>query len=273
MGKKIGLVSCALVVFVLLLLAFTSIGWAAPGDHSNVVNTVHNTTRGVPDANPCEGCHIPHDAEGAFLFARSPNASGGGGSVGPSSTTAIKPLCYSCHDGTVAATGMYSVFNPTKANHKTQAASAVRPSGPQEGQPYGPGRDCDLCHDPHDNGNTDFLIYERTTSQGTIVITPGGNVCANCHVGNVDVSLGGTSLNHRTGVVPSADSYPADRVWSPVRGDYSGTRLFDSRTLLVSNAADAVMACETCHTPHGSVTDETSLNTMTYAELCINCHK
>ena len=105
MGKKIGLAGVALVAFVVILMAFASIGLAARGDNSNVINTVHNITRNLPGANPCAGCHIPHDAEGAFLWARSPNASGGGGSVGPSSTTAIKPLCYSCHDGTVALTG------------------------------------------------------------------------------------------------------------------------------------------------------------------------
>lgn len=271
-GRKIGLISLGLVVFVVLLMVFASIGLAAPGDHSNVVNTVHNIMRGVPDANPCAACHLPHDAEGAFLWARTPNFSGGGSSVGPDSTTAIKPLCYSCHDGTVAATGMYSAFNSTKANHRTKSADTIITSGPNEGQAYGPGRDCDLCHDPHDNGNTDFLRYERTTSLGTTVITPGGNVCASCHFGNVDLSLGGTSINHKTGIVPSAASAPSDAVWNPVRGDFSGTRLFDPNTDLVSTAANAVMACETCHTPHGSVTDEQSLNTMTYAELCINCH-
>jgi predicted CXXCH cytochrome family protein len=272
-GKKIGLVSIALVICVGLLLAFASIVSAAPGDHSNVINTVHNVTRGIPDANPCAGCHIPHDAEGAFLWARTPNPSGGGGSVGPSSTTSIKPLCYSCHDGTVAATGFYSVFNPTKANHKTKAADTVITSGPNEGQTYGPGRDCDLCHNPHDDGNTDFLRYERTTSLGTTVISPGGNVCASCHYGNLDVSAGGPGHNHPTGVVPSAASTPVDQTWSPVRGDYSGTRLFDPNTNLVSTAANAVLACESCHTPHGSITDENSLNTMTPPELCINCHK
>jgi predicted CXXCH cytochrome family protein len=272
-GKRVGLISFALVVFVVLLMAFASIGVAAPGDHSNVVNTVHNVVRGIPDANPCAGCHIPHNAEGAFLWSRSPNFSGGGSSVGPESSTAIKPLCYSCHDGTVAVTGFYDVFNPTKANHKTKAADAIIPAGPNEGQPYGPGRDCDLCHNPHDDGNTNFLRYERTTSLGTTVITPGGNVCASCHLGNLDISLGGTSLNHPTGTVPSAASKPIDTTWNPVQGDFSGTRLFDPQTFLVSTASNAVLACETCHTPHGSVTDENSLNTMTYADLCINCHK
>ncbi len=261
MGNKIGLVSVALVVFVVLLVAFASTGLAAPGEHSSVINTVHDITRGA--ANPCAGCHMPHDAEGAFLWARTPNTSGGGGSVGPSSTTAIKPLCYSCHDGTVAVTGTSSVFEPTKANHRTKSAGTLRTSGPNEGEPYGPGRDCDLCHDPHDDGNTDFLIYG---------ITPGGDVCASCHAGNLDASVGGTSINHKTGIVPSAWSTPVDAIWNPAAGDYSGTRLFDPETHRVSTAANAVLACQTCHTPHGSVTDEDSLNTMTNAELCINCH-
>ncbi|HLA80410.1 MAG TPA: hypothetical protein VJP78_02095, partial [Thermoleophilia bacterium] len=253
LGKKIGLVSFAVVVFVLLLMGFGSITSAAP-DHSNVINSVHDITRGLPEANPCAGCHIPQDAEGAFLWARTPNTSGGGGSVGPSSTTAIKPLCYSCHDGTVAVTGTATAFDPTKASHKTKSAGTLITSGQNQGQPYGPGRDCDLCHDPHDDGNTDFLRFERTTSSGaSVVITPGGNVCTSCHAGNLDVSVGGSSINHRTHIVPSAASMPADPVWNPLRGDYSGTRLFDATSNLVSTAAGAVMACETCHTPHGSV--------------------
>jgi len=256
--KKTALAGLALVVFAFILVASSSTSSAA--DHSAVINTVHDVTRGMPTANPCEGCHIPHDAQGAFLWARTPNASGGGGSVGPDSTTAIKPLCYSCHDGTVAVTGTATVFEPTKANHKTQAATAQRPDGSY----YGPGRDCDLCHNPHDNSNTDFLI------QG---ISAGGNVCASCHGGNLDTSQGGSSINHKIHIVPSAASRPIDRVWNPSRGDYSGTRLFDPSTDLVSRAPDAVLACETCHTPHGSVTDENSLNTMSYKELCINCHK
>ncbi|MCL5735173.1 MAG: cytochrome c3 family protein [Actinobacteria bacterium] len=274
MGKKIGLVSIALIVFMVFLMAFVSIASAAPGDHSNVVNTVHNVTRGLPGANPCEGCHIPHDASGAFLWARNPHASGGGSSVGPSSTTAIKPLCYSCHDGTVAVTGMKTVFDPTKANHKTKAASTLITSGSQKGQPYGPGRDCDLCHNPHDDGNTDFLIYGRTGANGAhVTVTPGGNVCVACHAGNLDASLGGTGINHRTHIVPSAVSMPIDAIWNPFAGDYTGTRLFDPTTNLVSAKANAVLACESCHTPHGSITDENSLNTMAPAQLCINCHK
>jgi predicted CXXCH cytochrome family protein len=262
LGKKIAVVGFVLVVSVVLLAASAPISPAA-SDHSNVVNTVHDVSRGIPGANPCEGCHIPHDAEGAFLFARTPNTSGGGSAVGPSSTTAIKPLCYSCHDGTVAVTGSSSVFNPTKANHKTKAAGTLITSGPNEGERYGTGRDCDLCHDPHDNSNTDFLIRG---------ITPGGDVCASCHGGNLDTSLGGTSINHKTHIVPSAASRPIDAVWNPARGDFSGTRLFDPTTHFVSTAADAVMGCESCHTPHGSITDENTLNTMSPAELCINCH-
>ena len=90
--------------------------------------------------------------------------------------------------------------------------------------------------------------------------------------------------NHPIDVVPSAGSTPTDQAWVPAVDDYSGTRLYDSTTHLVSTAATAQVNCASCHTPHGADPDaqaETStgsvfhsLNTMATGagELCLNCH-
>lgn len=288
MGKKLGLVSVALAVFVVVLMAFASTAFAAYdwqnhiADKSAVVNSPHD----VQEENPCSSCHIPHEAEGDFLWARPFSTSTAGASnVTPNDdagiSSAIKPMCYSCHDGTIASAGLVTAFSPNYTNHRTRAATALNSSG----NPYGPNRDCDLCHDPHDDGNTDFLKYERysSRSQQWYTITPGGNFCASCHTANTDMAV-----NHPINVVPSAGAAPTDASWVPAIGDYSGTRLYDPNTHLVSTAANAQMACGSCHTPHGAdpmaqaemtsssgqITVYHSLNTMPTgaAELCLNCH-
>jgi hypothetical protein len=285
--KRIGLVSAAVVVFVVVFVAFAGTALAAydwtnhATDKSMVVNSPHD----VNAENPCSSCHIPHGANGDFLWARDPSTSTAGASDVTSNddagiSTAIKPMCYSCHDGTIASVGLVTAFSATHTNHRTRAATAIRAS---TGLPYGPGRDCDLCHDPHDDGNTKFLKYERSrTSNGVTTwtpITPGGNVCASCHSGNADMAT-----NHPIDVVPSVSSYPTDQAWVPAVGDYSGTRLYDPTTHLVSAAATAQINCLSCHAPHGADPDalaetETgtvyhSINTMATGagELCLNCH-
>jgi hypothetical protein len=282
-GKKIGLVSVTLVVFVVVFMAFASTALAAYDftnhipDKAMVVNSPHD----VQAENPCSSCHIPHDANGDFLWARAYSTSTNGaqdvtGNDDAGISSNIKPMCYSCHDGTIASVGLVTAFSPNHSNHRTRAATAIRSS---TGLPYGPGRDCDLCHDPHDDGNSSFLKYERL-SQGTWrTINRGGNLCASCHSGNADMAV-----NHPIDVVPSLASTPTDATWVPTVGDYSGTRLYDPTTHLVSSAATAQLACASCHTPHGADPNATaqtstgsvfhSLNTMATGagELCLNCH-
>jgi hypothetical protein len=285
-GKKIGLVSVTLVVFVVVFMAFASTALAAYDftnhipDKSAVVGGPHD----VQTTNPCSSCHIPHEANGDFLWARAYSTSTSGASgvtanddAGISSN--IKPMCYSCHDGTIASVGLVTAFSPTHSNHRTRAATALRTSGSSAGQPYGPGRDCDLCHDPHDDGNSSFLKYERLSHGAWVSINRGANFCASCHSGNADMAV-----NHPIDVVPSAAAAPTDAAWVPAVGDYSGTRLYDGTTHFVSTAADAQIACASCHTPHGADPNATaqtstgtvfpSLNTMATGagELCLNCH-
>lgn len=338
MSKKIRLFGVALVVFVVVLVAFAGTALAANGDHSNVIGTDHDV---MVDENPCEGCHIPHGASGDFLWATEPNT-GAGSSVitndgGVGSSSAVKPLCYSCHDGSPATEGQWTAFNPETASHRTKAATALRgqsvpvsygTDGALGGtgtaadttrtlvdasgaivtdptRPYGVGRDCDLCHDPHEN-RQDFIRYTRYSATSTpgAPISLGGNMCASCHSSAVDgaVSGGVTMQNHPTKAVTAA-STPIDFAFRPVSAtvDFSGTRLFDVNHDPTGSAVGDVN-CETCHSPHGAVkeyktveatraiADASSLtgysevvrpdnligiNTMltATAALCINCHK
>ncbi len=258
--KRVSLVFAATVAFVVVLMAFAGPALASydfdshTADKSMVAGSVHNVMRSIPGANPCDSCHIPHGAQGAFLWKNAPNATGGGGIndavVDTDVSSAIKPLCYSCHDGSVATVGLSTAFSTAYTSHRTRAATAVRAS---TGEPYGVGRDCDLCHDPHDDGNTSFLKYERYSSHGTpgwYAITPGGVFCSSCHSGNTD-----HATNHALEVVPGATQNsrtPLDAVWVPATGDYSGTRLYDPTTHFKSTAANAVVECGSCHTPHGA---------------------
>jgi hypothetical protein len=337
-SKKIRLFSVALVVFVVVLMAFASVASAAPGDHSNVVGTDHNV---MVDENPCEGCHIPHGSSGDFLWAKDPNT-GPGSSVitddgGVGSSSAVKPLCYSCHDGTTTDKGQWTAFNPETASHRTKAATALKgksvvvnygadgvaggtganadtkrtlvdASGTivtDPATPYGIGRDCDLCHDPHEDRDN-FIRYTRYSATGTgDPISLGGNMCASCHKTAVDGALdstGKTMNNHPTKAV-TVPSTPRDFAFKPVNAlaDFEGTRLFDANGDPTGTNAGLVN-CETCHSPHGAVKEYKhveatravadasaptgykevkvpdhliGINTMKTADatLCINCHK
>lgn len=312
MSKKIRLVCVALVVFVVVLMAFAGTALASynftthTADKSQVVSSPHNVAG--PGENPCESCHIPHDANGDFLWARNPSTSTAGSGVVTANddtgvSSDIKPMCYSCHDGGVASVGLLTTFSATHTNHRTRAASSITSAPGVTPVTYrGPGRDCDLCHDPHDDGNSKFLKYERYTTHaypaGWYSINKGGNVCASCHTGNVDgaiVDANGTKvMNHPTMVtpgVPLVANTVANSHWPTILGwnlavPINGTRLFDATSRLVSTNTNAVVMCESCHTPHGAepaaiyVTNQTtgdtahSLNTMAtnQGQLCLNCH-
>jgi len=276
-SKKIRLFSVALVVLVVVLVAFAGTALAAgTDDHSLVIGSAHDLAQG---GNSCESCHTPHDSKGAFLWAYPVNTvSGPGVSVPSGASTAIKPLCYSCHDGTITVNDPYAAFDPTTAQHLTKSKAVYGKTG----------RDCDLCHDPH-NGPRTFIRYTRT-SGGVVstwpdnspkIISNDPNVCASCHSdkqeGGVDRSWKGPNgtvnppgpsqdpnnvfHNHVINATASAFINPAPMTYVP--GTSWGTRLFSNQT-----------KCESCHSPHGAYAQDT-LNTMDVAggALCINCHK
>ena len=214
---------------LLLLAASTT---AVLGDMKDISNTSHDLA--APGGSPCVSCHLPRAAEGKLLWAGEPNAGG--------QFSGLKPLCFSCHDGTVTATGSY-VFDVSRQEHASN--------------PGLKDQDCDRCHDPHE------------TKYAKFVKLPGAaNFCQACH------SLAGPT-NHPINVSAAATGIkPADVHWDPDTGDFSGTRLWNPQ----GNAPGDLMKCLTCHSPHGGQPN-TEMNTIafnpsreSFLPICQNCH-
>ena len=102
------------------------------GDTKDIANTSHDLA--APGGSPCVSCHLPRASEGELLWAGEPNAGG--------QFSGLKPLCFSCHDGTVTATGSY-VFDASRPEHLSNPGLRDQ--------------DCDRCHDPHETKYDKFV--------------------------------------------------------------------------------------------------------------------
>ena len=202
------------------------------GEDRRISETQHDVA--IPGTPVCMYCHIPHATNAEALWASKPNMSG--------PFSGLRPLCFSCHDGTVTSLGSFA-FDLSRPLH-------LRSPGVV-------GADCDRCHDPHETGYGDFIRYSG-----------GASFCSNCHQEagptdhpiDVDVHVLGTS--------------PLDSSWDPDAGDIQGTRLWNAEG---SGPGDYVK-CLSCHAPHGGLPD-TKMNTMgisgsheEFLPLCQNCH-
>lgn len=133
------------VVSALVLALAASVGYAGVSD---IFGTAHDLGS---SGNPtCRQCHIPHNAEGAYLWARTPKTGMSG----------LQALCFSCHDGTVTSRGQF-ISDPSYVNH------AVTPGVP--------GSDCDRCHDPHVNN------WKFVTDSAIPAEYRNANLCSACH--------------------------------------------------------------------------------------------
>jgi predicted CXXCH cytochrome family protein len=271
-SKKIRLFSVGLIVFVVVLVAFAGTALAyTSGLHSNVVGSKHDLNVGD---NVCEECHVPHFAQSTqFLWATTPTPI----DSPTGSSSDIKALCYSCHDGTGGTSvGQYTAFNTAVEQHKTTSKTNYGKTG----------RDCDLCHDPHEDTSQrpNFIRYQRLNSTRQIT-TLGADMCVSCHTANVE---GGTDTrehptpqhNHPTGPLAQAGHAqpPLNPVTAMVVYDPTsqwGTRLFDPTVTnkpVLGTGPTATVNCESCHAPHGAYNE--TLNSMTIVDgaLCTNCH-
>ena len=203
------------------------------GKNKEVAGTKHDVA--APGVSPCTLCHIPKDPQGDMVWSLPPNNTG--------LYAGMRPLCFSCHDGTVTAVGAY-VFDPTTPTHKSN--------------PGLKGEDCDRCHDPHETGYGKFVKYAR-----------GANMCQNCH------SRAGPS-DHPVNVNAIAKGIvPKDSAFDPYKEDFSGTRLWN----LEGTGPGDYVKCLTCHAPHGGAPN-TALSTIAFTStghtsflpLCANCH-
>ncbi|MDI6857455.1 MAG: cytochrome c3 family protein [Dehalococcoidia bacterium] len=133
--------SVAAAALALVMVAIAQAG------KSDVYGSAHDL--GSPGVPACSLCHVPHNAQGAYLWARDPAAGQG-----------LLSLCFSCHDGSVTDVGWF-IPDPAYASHWTR--------------PGIPGFDCDICHDPHEGDNWKFAGDNIPSTYRN------ADLCALCH--------------------------------------------------------------------------------------------
>lgn len=229
--RSLRLAQAAMLV-ALTVVVLGSAGLVLAEKRKDVSGTRHDLA--TPGNEACVSCHIPRETDGELLWAGDPYAK--------EEFSGLKPLCYSCHDGTVATIGRYA-FTDGYPEHV--------------GVPGLKGQDCDRCHDPHESGYGKF-----------VKVSGGANFCESCHE---DAGPGDHPVDVDIDVL---EQEPVDTTWDPGTGDGHGTRLWDEEG---AGPGDYVK-CLTCHAPHGGVPD-TKMNTLgsstshdEFLPLCQNCH-
>ena len=250
------------IVGVLGMALAVGVSYAGPGD---IYGSAHDL--GTPENPTCQNCHIPHDAKGPYLWARTPKPAAPGYQLLTDAPTA--PLCLSCHDGTVATSAMYIVADST-VNHR------MGPDGSGHFSNYGDGY-CAGCHDAH-NGAWRFTKAQMSPTKPPNPY--GGQFCMACH--GTRAPFNNPDINHPWATAAmTAPNLPLDGTFDPGALDLEGTRLWDSATLKepVAQGQPGNVTCLSCHGAHGAATDNATLNSMTLhnAEglelLCGNCHQ
>jgi hypothetical protein len=262
MIKRLAVLVAAVGVLGAALAA--GVSYAGPGD---IYGSAHDL--GSPGNPTCQQCHVPHDAQGAYLWARAPKPAAPGYQLLTDAPTA--PLCMSCHDGTVAPNDMYIVADAT-VNH--------RMGPPTHFTSYGDGY-CAGCHDAH-NGDWRFTKDNYTTNPARPKPDnpDNGQFCLSCHgLPYFDPTADKNHPWETAGM--TAPALPTDMAFDPGAGDSSGTRLWDSATLKepVAPGSSGNVVCLTCHGAHGAASDNATLNAMAYSDgtshepICENCHQ
>ena len=291
--KQLVALSAVIATAAALALTMVSSGQAGKGD-------IYGTDHDVGSAgNPtCAQCHLPHNAEAMYLWARVPYS-------GPDSyagESEVLPLCFSCHDGSIAADGAY--FVNADNNHRQGVVQYDPDHVPDSGDEYPITEharyettckkcmepDCVKCHDAHDNA----WVFLDSNRFGPMDYNKDGtadeefvnaSICAWCHNGSshgVESYDGANRIPHTTH--PEMISEPegandftppatADRRWNgDVALDLSGTRLWSDATTYVNTPGQEDTAryvnftgagdvrCMTCHTAHAAQNEE--LNSM-----------
>ncbi len=243
----------AALAAVALALTMVTAGQAGPPAKGDIFGSDHDT--GTPGNPTCAQCHTPHKAEGMYLWASVPYSPYAGESE-------ILPLCFSCHDGSVASDGSY--FVDADHNHPQGTVMYDPDHVPGTGDEYPITEhamyetsckkcmepDCGKCHDAHSSAWV-FLDTERFTPadhDGDTVPEDymNASICAWCHEGS---RHGIQSYDDENNPIPHTthpemitepeganDFTPpagADRLWN---GDsalwgLSGTRLWNDDTL------------------------------------------
>ena len=219
------------IAFGGLLFASAAGGWAVLADQARVTGTAHDL--GTPGGvSSCETCHVPHEAAGGVIWEGETRAD--------SAFSGLAPVCYSCHDDTVAA-GSY-VFDESAVQHPIDRVA---------------GNDCDMCHDPHISDYGSFLLFPS-----------GANLCQACHE---HADKADHPVNRS---VREAGFTPADTHRDPNHGDLKGARLWD----VTGRPGTEYTKCLTCHAAHAGSAESllaTDVHDGTGAAsgFCQNCHQ
>src|SRR5512135_1956262 len=101
------------MVAVASLAAVVSIGLTR-GEQGAVIGGPHDlgAVSGNTGVSACEMCHLPSDAGSPAVWSKDPHA-------GDKQLAGISASCYSCHDGTVASSGLH-VFDSALSQHVVQ---------------------------------------------------------------------------------------------------------------------------------------------------------
>jgi predicted CXXCH cytochrome family protein len=219
------------MVAVASLAAVVSIGLTR-GEQGAVIGGPHDlgAVSGNTGVSACEMCHLPSDAGSLAVWSKDPHA-------GDKQLAGISASCYSCHDGTVASSGLH-VFDSALSQHVVQ--------------PGVPGKDCTMCHDPHVSEYGNFLRFPS-----------GANLCRTCH----------TMTGHPVNVDAARQgNLPGDHTFDPATGDFSGSRLWSAD----GASAGSTVKCLSCHAAHGAADSNlvsVAPGDLGSSALCMSCHQ
>jgi len=249
----------------------------------------------------CMTCHIPHNAQGDKLWARTPSGTFGG----------VMDLCYTCHDGSVTSVGVTTVFDITKEQHLTVGADCSGSGACHDvhnQNPNGTGRFvvvtrtnnsyCETCHDAtmfpgaeplgdhtagitHYTNGTTFTCNQCHSIHGTVAQTtnpPGltnpillvdnnpttyyGAFCVSCHNGTAPPSP-----------MPGTGGVAATDVYDYSESDFSGSETKHPTTAW--NGVWGSPGCDKCHDAHdptGTASGYILMTDNTDSGYCVSCH-
>jgi|GEM_PF-1218137 len=232
----------------------------------------------------CRNCHQPHGAAVA-------DVSYGGKLFVESQETAV---CYTCHDGTGAATNIKNVFLLAGSGHQVNDSTVV--PGP------GLANTCSSCHGAHyaaTGAGAKPKLY-KTTINGAAVTGNNYTWCEACH--NDAYSWAVATYPYPSGGINAARPV-RDAVTQkgyPILGTFPGRTTYNNTTYNPHNPTTSTNVvwpasgrasgdCRNCHAPHRNTatydalvstyrptpdvaTVQSDRQNGTYALLCITCH-
>ncbi len=237
----------------------------------------------------CAQCHTPHQTEALYLWSMQPNS-------GYSGESSVLPLCYSCHDGSVAQSGSYipdashnhpqgvMMYDPNDDGDMSDAYPITEHASYETSCKKCMEPDCIKCHDAH-SGAWAFLDrdrFEPIDTDGDDIgdtATLNASLCLSCHEGwrhgieSYDTDHNPMPHTTHPEMISEPEGaeitdLPSDRSWVGDAADFSGNRLWTDDTVYtnlqgagdteryVVSSGPGDVRCMTCHTAHGAQNEE-----------------